>query len=102
MSKIFLVPWQLSNSGYTTAIKHTKPVKAPAYTHALPDIGNKEWVDMLIEHSANLLVFLCTDFSCTPPSSILHDLEEFLVVYILPTILKYVSTLLVIVRPTLL
>ena len=34
------------------SVEHTKPVKAPAYTRALPDIGNSECVSMLIEHSA--------------------------------------------------
>ena len=36
----------------TLSVKHTKPVKAPAYTRALPDIGNEECVETVIEHEA--------------------------------------------------
>ena len=35
-------------------VKHTEPVKAPAYTRALPDIGNEECVEMVIEHEVHL------------------------------------------------
>ena len=34
------------------SIKHTKLVKAPAYTRVLPDIGTKECFEMVIEHEA--------------------------------------------------
>ena len=37
------------------SVKHTKPVKAPAYTRALPDIGNEECVETVIEHEVRVL-----------------------------------------------
>ena len=48
-------PWVLFTSQYTRdlSVKHTKAVKAPTYTHALLDIGNKECVKTVIEHEAH-------------------------------------------------
>ena len=36
------------------SVMHTKPVKAPAYTCALPDIGNGECIKMVIEHEPHM------------------------------------------------
>ena len=36
----------------TLSVKHTKPVKAPTYTCELPDIGNEECIETVIEHKA--------------------------------------------------
>ena len=42
---LFLTVWRSITPVKHTSVKHTKLVKAPAYTRALPDIGNEECID---------------------------------------------------------
>ena len=46
------------NKSQIDSVKHTKPIKAPAYTHTLPDIGNGECTEMVVEHEAQLSALL--------------------------------------------